>query len=314
MKKRLSFILIFVLFLTALPTHTYMVTAATKDIDSMSVAELNQLIKTLSNKKTSQMTPDELDRWGHAHWALYVLENKAEWDKQDSTFTANGVELPRPRDVWALNGYPYNYGEHDAYVRAVKMKSTWDVYLKGAGSNHYHLSITNNMLKITGENNIDSLRHVYSVRGKFQLFKPTKGLDCYVGDDGLAYVDKYSYDRNKFIKNTPVISSNTIILSPDEAEGQEAVKDLSFEMDLSNLSDGIYCIQELVSNLAPDRHDASLYWWELLIVVYEGKASLQAMDNNFYPLPKAPEGRVSYDKWWANGRSCSYGDYLCTHY
>jgi hypothetical protein len=328
MKKRItSLIVLFAVLLAILPTQT--ASAAAKvvitETDKMTKTEATALIVELKQKIRKIELIDEkkrtatqvkqlseyYDLWGNAHWRLYSLAHMAEWNARDSTFVVNGVKLPRPRSLWALEGYPQ---ASIYYNQGVKIKSNWDVYLDGTGSNEYHLSVKNNVLKITGKNCVRDT-HAYSVRGKFQLFKPAKGLDDYVGDDGLAYIDYYSCDDEDFVKNTTAISSNTLILSPDTAEGEEAVKDLSYEIDLSSLSDGLYCIKELIYNLAPDSHKAGQYWWELVVVVHEGKASLQATDICWGEIPpKAPEGRITYGKWYPNAYSCTDGDTVCLHF
>jgi hypothetical protein len=325
-KRIISLLLLFALLFTALPANTITVSAAITEIDRMTKVEATALIAQLKpkikkielideKKRTAAEEKQLLDLYGqlgNANWRLYALAHKAEWDKKDSTFTVNGVELPRPRSLWALEDYPmalifYNQG--------VKIKSTYDVYLDGIGSDNYLVTVKNNILKITGKNCIRDT-HAYSVRGKFQLFRPDKGLDAYVDDNGLAYVDSLinPNDNEVFVKNAAVISSNTLILSADLIEDKSAVKDISYEIELSDLSDGLYCIKELVYNSAPEVHKAGEYWRDLVIVVHEGKASLQATDIWSTTPPKAPEGRITYGKWYADAHTCSGGDIICTHF
>ena len=328
-KRIISMIVLFALLMAIIPTQT--ASAAAKvvitEIDRMTKTEATALIEQLKlkirkiklideKKRTAaqeKQLSDLYNQLGNANWRLYVLAHKEEWDAKDSTFIVSGVELPRPRSLWALEGYPQALID---YNQGVKIKSTWNAYLDGIGSNNYSVTVKNNILKITGKNCVRDT-HAYSVRGKFQLFKPTKGLDAYVDDDGLAYVEsrRNPNDDDVFVKNTVVISSNTLILSADLIEDMSAVKDISYEIDLSDLSDGLYCIKELVYNSAPENHKAGEYWHDLVIVVHEGKASLQATDICWGTIPpKAPDGRVTYGKWYANAHTCSDGDYICTRF
>lgn len=312
MKKRiLTMAVLFALLFTILTTNTNIASAAITEIDKMTKAEATALIAQLKPKIRQIELKDEkkrtaaeekqlldlLDQLGNANWRLYVLANKDKWDDKDSTMLRSGVEVPRPRSLWAVKGYPQS-NSGLTYMQGVKIKSNWNAYLEGLCST-YAINVKNNVLTISG-NNI--LRRGSDgdlpVKGKFQLVKPTYGLDCYIGSDGLVYMNMYSYDRYTYPENKAVLDSNTLTVLVDESEGKKAERDLSYTMDLSDLSDGIYCFKETVwLTLGADINKMSDYWRDIVVVVDSGKASLQATDIGYNTIPKAPEGRITYDCW-----------------
>jgi hypothetical protein len=321
-KRIISLVVLFAVLITLAQQHTPTASAETTTEVEKVRAKLDtaweKYISTLTGWDKSRMRTlkNEWDKYGGNDPHMPGGKTWKEELAKDSTMIRSGVEVPRPCNLWELVGFP-SYSVGLDYMQGVKMKSNYDVYLSGLCSDSYLLSVKNNVLTITGKNCVDSVGYTYSVRGKFQLFKPVKGFDAYVGDDGLAYVDSRSCDEDKFITNTAVISSNTVVLSPDALgddgdAGVKRPKNISYEIDLSDLSDGLYYIKELVWYLSPDNHKGSDYWSDLVIVVHNGTASLQATEICWGTIPpKATEGRVTYGCWYSNASTCSYGYIGC---
>ncbi|MDF2537140.1 MAG: hypothetical protein K0S76_161 [Herbinix sp.] len=324
MKKIISFVVLFAVLITLAPQHTPTVSAATTTEVEKVRAKLDtaweKYISTLTGWDKSRMRTlkNEWDKYGGNDPHMPGGKTWEEELAKDCTMIRSGVEVPRPCNLWELVGFP-SYAVGLDYTQGVKIKSNWDVYLEGLGSDLYSVSVKNNTLKITGKNDVSSTKHVYSVRGKFQLFKPTKGMDAYVGEDGLAYAESRGNldDTKIFVKNAAVINSDTLILAPDpfgadaDADAKRP-KTLSYEIDLSDLSDGLYCIKELVWYASPGNHKSEEYWSELVVVVHNGVASLQAVDICWGTVPpKATEGRITYGSWYSDASVCSEGYIGC---
>lgn len=309
MKKRfIALTVLFAVLITLTPQPTLTAYAAATSEVEKARTKLNtaweQRISTLTgwDKSHQRTLKNEWDKNGWNNW--HMPGGKSTFQEElakDSIMIRSGVEVPRPCNLWELVGFPF-YSVGLDYMQGVKIKSNWNVYLNGIGSDYtmYSVSIKSNILKITSN---DTVGESYA-KCKWQLIKPTYGLDCYVGSDGLAYVDTYSFDKDKFVKNTVALSSNTVDMTTD--------KELTFTLDLSDMSDGVYCIKERAWDDVG--HIEGLYWYDLVVVVSDGKASLQATDISYDVLPKAPEGRVSYGRWWADARSCSEGIAICKRF
>lgn len=144
-------------------------------------------------------------------------------------------------------------------TRASKVDSA-----KLSGVYYYKLSIQGSKLIAIGTYARCVNPTKYSVQ--LQITKPVTYASTNIGTDGIAYLGANSpikIGQRWELKTTiPVVRSASCA----------GAKNISLEIDLSGLSDGIYCLQEIVSQGSKKEGN---YCDSTLLVIYNGHISLQ---------------------------------------
>lgn len=137
------------------------------------------------------------------------------------------------------------------------------------GDNYYDLTIVNNTLIAKGKWARNSDPTQFNIN--LQLTTPVTYDDASVDGDGLVTV----HAGNHMLATGPHYELETTLPIYKSSQCQGA-KSIELSIPLSGLSDGIYCLRELVTKDGGSKYESWYGDWTL-IVVQGGQASLQTL-------------------------------------